>query len=209
MTEQEHDSLYPLSRIMIADNYIKVDTLLKRLGSMYPDDTYAVIGTVPERLAHLLGRLTGDPTMFADMVYSIETPNADDVACAETPYPYHLVSCRQGRTELVPMPSDFDGISKGDLALVCMYGYKSLPADHPLRAYGSTSAVPTTMDRYPDWVSSTGVRYYWDDVPILPIGHTPMAYDHTMIAPFIDLINETGHIGHTPIGTIVEDSTNE
>jgi hypothetical protein len=216
MTEQEHDSLYPLSRIMIADNYIKVDTLLKRLGSMYPDDPYARIGTVPERLAHLLGRLTGDPTMFADMVYSIETPNADDVACAETPYPYHLVSCRQGRTELVPMDTPMSRCSD-----TCNQEMLNL-----LALAGTIPPPPMESDHELDCLSGGPlVSYYWGDIN--PPEHTPMAYEHTEALGFFDPINEVGlvghmpigtrigfatryfKIGHTPIGTIVEDSTNE
>lgn len=194
MTSEEHDSLYPMSRYpLITDNYIKVDKLIHRLSGMYPDDPYAHVGTVPERLAHLLGRLTGDPTMFADMVYPIETPNADDVACAEDPItddePYYL-------------KDDFRGISKGDLALVCMYGYKALPADHPLWAYGSTSAVLSHEANEQMEKLRVYAERYVNDHPT----HTPMAYEHTEKAPFVDVINEAGYIGHEPIGTVVDES---
>lgn len=204
MTPEEHDSLYRLTNSMIADNYIKVNTLVQMLGTLYLDDPYARIGTVPERLAHLLGRLTGDPTMFADMVYPIETPNADDVACAEDPTQYRLVGTN------IPMPTSFistpkpttPSISDEDLALVIRYGYQALPDGHPLKAYGSTSAVLSHEANEQMEKLRICAEYYSE----YPPKHTPMAYDHTMIAPFVDLINEVGHIEHTPIGTVVEDS---
>lgn len=194
MTPEEHDSLYPLSRIMIADNYIKIDRLVQRLGSIYPDDIHGYVGTVPERLAHLLGTLLGNPTMFNDIVAPIEVPNADDVACAEIPYPYHLVSCRQGRTESVPRDTPLsrcsDACNQSMLDLLALND----PILPPPMAYDHTKALG-----FFDPINEVGL-----------VGHMPIGNRIGFATRYVsDDPEYVCKIGHTPIGTIVEGSPNE
>jgi hypothetical protein len=81
----------------IMESFIKIDRLVQRLGSLYPDDPYSWVGTVDERLAHLLGRITHDPHRFADLAH--QGPPQDPDAMAKTMKYYLEYTTPRGQTK--------------------------------------------------------------------------------------------------------------
>jgi hypothetical protein len=189
MTPEEHDALYPATQYpTIIEGYIQMDKIVSRVSSLYTDDPHAWVGTVPERLAHLLGRLLGNPTMFNDIVDPIEMPNADDVACAETPYQYRLTGTN------IPIPVHWDtNISRwSDICNQSMLDLLALndPILPPPMAYDHTEALD-----FFDPINEVGL------VGHMPIG-TRIGFATRHLSDDPEYVCK---IGHTPMVNVVED----
>lgn len=88
----------------VMESFIKIDRIVQRLGSLFPEDPYAWVGTVDERLAHLLGRLIHDPHRFADLAH--QGPPQDPDAMAKVLKHYLEYTPPRGQTEEVVMLDD-------------------------------------------------------------------------------------------------------